>query len=158
MAGRRRTAARARVSGGWPTDPVTCPDGRVSLRPLQGLESLGGQFLLVRPLTRFCAQRPGRFRRGEERPRCRPGAGTAQAFSTHPKVEEAEGSGSALGGPWLPRHPPPWITEGPPCVRRRGAGASLHQKTLGKKGGIFFLKPKIEISKVLPNGVFIPHV
>ena len=78
--------------------------------------------------------------------------------STHPKVEEAEGSGSAIGGPWLPRHPPPWITEGPSCVRRRGAGASLHQKILGKKGGNFlFLKPKIEEYKVLSNGVFIPH-
>ena len=160
MAGRRRTAARARVSGGWPTDPVTCPDGRVSLRPLQGLGSLGRQFLLVRPLLRFCAQRPGRFRRGEERPRsrCQPGAGTARAFLTHTKVEETEGSGSAFGGPWFPKHPPPWITEGPPCVRRRGAGASLHQKIWGRKGGIFFLKPKTAEYKVLPNGVFIPHV
>ena len=77
--------------------------------------------------------------------------------STHPKVEEAEGSGSAIGGPWLPRHPPPWITAVPPCVRRRGAGASLHQKIWRKKGGIFFLKPKIAEYKVLPNGVFIPH-
>ena len=77
--------------------------------------------------------------------------------STHPKVEEAEGYGSAIGGPWFPRHPPPWITEGPPCVRRRGAGASLHQKILGKKGEISFLKPKIAEYKVLPNGVFIPH-
>ena len=77
--------------------------------------------------------------------------------STHPKVEEAEGSGSAIGGPWFPRHPPPWITEGPSCVRRRGAGASLHQKILGKKGGNFF-KLKIAEYKVLPNGVFIPHV
>ena len=57
--------------------------------------------------------------------------------STHPKVEEAEGSGSAIGGPWFPRHPPPWITEGPPCVRRRGAGASFHHKVFRKKGGIF---------------------
>ena len=73
--------------------------------------------------------------------------------STHPKVEEAEGSGSAIGCPWFPRRPPPWITEGPSCVRRRGAGASLHQKILGKKGGIF----KIAEYKVLPNGVFIPH-
>ena len=77
--------------------------------------------------------------------------------STHPKVEEAEGSGSAIGGPWFPRRPPPWITEGPSCVRRRGAGASLHQNIMGKKGGILFLKPKIAEYKVLPNGVFIPH-
>ena len=58
----------------------------------------------------------------------------------------------------MPRHPPPWITEGPPCVRRRGAGASLHQKIWGKKEGIFLLKPKIEKHKELPNGVFIPDV
>ena len=78
--------------------------------------------------------------------------------SIHPKVEEAEGSGSSIGGPWFPRRPPPWITEGPSCVRRRGAGATLHQKILGKKGEISFLKPKIEKCKVLPIGVFMAHI
>ena len=39
MAGSRRAAARARDSGGWPTVPVTGPDGCVSIRPFQGLEA-----------------------------------------------------------------------------------------------------------------------
>ena len=95
VAGRCRMAARARVSGSLPTDPVTGPDGRVALRPLQGLVSPGGQFLLVRPLIRFCAQRPGRFHRGEEPPRCRPRAGTAQAFQINPPL------GGVGRGIWL---------------------------------------------------------
>ena len=95
VAGRRRTAARARVSGCLPTDPVTSPDRRVALRPLQGLVSPGGQLLLVRPLLRFCVQRPGRFHRGEEPPRCRPRAGTAQAFQINPPL------GGVGRGIWL---------------------------------------------------------
>ena len=150
-------AARARVSGSLPTDPVTGPDGRVALRPLQGLVSPGGQFLLVRPLIRFCVQRPGRFHRGEEPPRCRPRAGTAQAFATHSKVGEAEGSGSAIGGPWFPRHPPPWITEGPPALNAGGLVPHSITKLWGKRGGFYVGKPKIKEYKVLPNGVSILH-
>ena len=159
MAGRCRMAARARVSGSLPTGPVTCPDGRVALRPLQGLVSPGGQFLLVRPLIRFCAQRPGRFHRGEEPPRCRPRAGTAQAFQFNPP-EGGEGRGIWLG---------PRRSMGFPGIRRHGSmrahrafaagGLVPHsiRKSWGKKGD-FFLKPKIERYEVLPNGVFIPHV
>ena len=81
MAGRRRTAARERVSGGWPTDPVTCPDGRVSHRLLQGLKSLRGQFDFVfNGLDDFAVEKN------------HPGVGRGPARlklfnSTHPEVE-----------------------------------------------------------------------
>ena len=78
-------------------------------------------------------------------------------FSTYPMVERAEGSGSVLGGPWFPRHPPPWITEGPLAVIAAG-WCLTPSVNFWEKGGILFLKPKIKDYKVLPNGVFIPHV
>ena len=92
-----------------------------------------------------------------------PGVGRGPAWlkffnSTHPKVEEAEGSGSAIGGPWFPRHPPPWITKGPPVLNAGGLAPHSIRKLWGIKGGFFFLKPKIKKYKVLPNGVFIPNV
>ena len=77
-------------------------------------------------------------------------------FLTHPKVGQAEGSGSAIGGPCFPRHPPPWISEGPPAFNAGGLVPYSISK-FWEKGGDFFLKPKIEKYKVLPNGVFIPH-
>ena len=58
--------------------------------------------------------------------------------STHPKVEEAEGSGSAIGGPWFPRHPPPWITEGPPALNAGGLVPHSIRKSWGKRGGFSF--------------------
>ena len=69
----KRLRQLASTSCYWPRRTRVDP---ASPRP----KSLGGQPLLVRPQTRFCAERPGRFRRREERPRCRPGVGTAQVF------------------------------------------------------------------------------
>ena len=58
--------------------------------------------------------------------------------STHPKVEEAEGSGSAIGGPWFPRHPPPWISEGPPALNAGGLVPYSISKFWEKGGDFLF--------------------
>ena len=88
MAGRRRTAARARVSGGWPTDPVTCPDGRVSHRPLQGLKSLRGQFFLYDLSYDFVFNGLDDFTVEKNHPGVGRGPARLKLFnSTYPEVE-----------------------------------------------------------------------